>query len=332
MLRAIIDHPMRLSFLLLLAVLPFSSAFAKQKNKHKDTAVLSHEHSKENLELYPFNASLSPTAVTYSFSGGRLGDNLLTYLHAKWFAYQHQIPLLYRCFPYSSEFAFTAEEICLGTQKANYNIFPCPYFPESKAELLTGKWSYFEVDWKNPEFRKIAREMISPRGHLQLIQPPEKILSLALHFREGGGYDSRSSVFNNPKSPPMSYYIECLLKVLELFPDQSIYCFFFTDALKPQAYLEKIQEALPLQAPIVFDYRRENNSHCTNVVEDFFSLFNFDILIRAESNFSMVPSLIHDYAVVFSSESCSNGPQGIFVDKIAVEVNEDLCEKVRDLL
>ena len=41
------------------------------------------------------------SAVTYTFSGGRFGDNLLSYSRAKYVASLYGIPLLYIPFPYS---------------------------------------------------------------------------------------------------------------------------------------------------------------------------------------------------------------------------------------
>ncbi|HEV7737800.1 MAG TPA: hypothetical protein VGO47_10580, partial [Chlamydiales bacterium] len=43
----------------------------------------------------------STQAITYEFSGGRFGDNLLAYFHAKWVSYKYNIPFFYKEFPYS---------------------------------------------------------------------------------------------------------------------------------------------------------------------------------------------------------------------------------------
>src|SRR3989344_3123013 len=42
-----------------------------------------------------------PSYVTYAFSGGRFGDNLVAYIHAKWISYKYDLPLLYQPFSYS---------------------------------------------------------------------------------------------------------------------------------------------------------------------------------------------------------------------------------------
>ena len=42
-------------------------------------------------------------AVSYQFNGGRFGDQLVTYVHARWVAYKFNLPLLYKRFDYSDQ-------------------------------------------------------------------------------------------------------------------------------------------------------------------------------------------------------------------------------------
>jgi hypothetical protein len=42
-------------------------------------------------------------AIAYDFSGGRFGDNLLTYLHGLWIAYTYDIDLVYKPFEFSDQ-------------------------------------------------------------------------------------------------------------------------------------------------------------------------------------------------------------------------------------
>ena len=51
------------------------------------------------------------SAVTYDFSGGRFGDNLVSYCHAKWISYKYNIPLLYKPFDYSDQLMMDVLEI-----------------------------------------------------------------------------------------------------------------------------------------------------------------------------------------------------------------------------
>ena len=52
----------------------------------------------------------SESYITYEFFGGRFGDCLLSYLHAKWLSYKYQLPLLYKPFKYSSDLCLDAKE------------------------------------------------------------------------------------------------------------------------------------------------------------------------------------------------------------------------------
>jgi hypothetical protein len=255
------------------------------------------------------------TAITYDFSGGRLGDNLLSYLHAKWFAYKYQIPLLYRPFPYSSELVLSEEELSYEewashfedtyrfgfgcTQPTFPGLFFCPCFPEIGWEIQRHVGFFEKVDWKDKDFRRQVRKLVSPKTPLDLTYPPEDKVSIAIHIREGGGFDDEEHKLKHPtKTPPFTFYVESLVKILDLFRGKPLYCHVFTDYAEPQELIDKMQRSLPADAPIAFHYRKENNHHNSYVLEDFFSLFNFDILIRAESNYSVIPSLINDYAVV----------------------------------
>jgi hypothetical protein len=270
--------------------------------------------------------SVAEFGVTYDFSGGRFGDCLLSYLHAKWLAHTKNIPLIYRPFIYSKYLVLDEKERALTDLGAeprmrvywgngiNPNIslpllYICPYFPEDLWEIHNTKrsdgigWIHFQADWKNPQFRQAVREMVSPKKPLTLIEPPKSRLSIAIHVREGGGYDGNDRYDVWPlKFPRIRFYIESLQSVIYEHGEKPLYCFVFTDAEHPSAIVEQIQNALPREIDIIFDWRKKNNSHSANVLEDFFSFFNFDILIRPQSNFSLIPSLLHDYLAVYSPE------------------------------
>lgn len=255
--------------------------------------------------------------VTYDFSGGRFGDCLISYLHAKWFAYQHDIPLLYKPFEYSGFLVLHDREMRRTDTAAKTSIhkwpilskipgmsctYKCPYFPESKWELHEEEYDSFNVDWKDKKFRALVRELIAPKGELDLIRPPKGVLGVAIHVREGGGHDLNGFAYYPTKFPPLGFYIDGIKAVRARFPEQRLYCQLFTDALDPEALVVEICKGIPLEKNIEFHYRANNNVHDANVLEDFFSLFEFDVLIRPDSNFSMVPSLIHDYAMVYAAE------------------------------
>lgn len=253
-----------------------------------------------SLKLYSIDA------VTYPKDGGRFGDRLIDYIHAKWISFRDGVPLLYHPFPCSEFLVLSQEEIHFGEAARFLNpsqVFVCPYFPESKYELRSDKFKdvYFSVDFENQYFLWTLREMIAPLKALNYTFPPKDQLSIAIHVREGGGYDpSNLSTYAPHKSPPFCFYSICLNRVLEILGERPIFCFIFTDAKDPAPIALQLKNEIPAGYPISFHYRESNNSHKNNVLEDFFSFQNFDILIRPDSNFSIVPSLLYPFAIVCS--------------------------------
>lgn len=283
--------------------------------------------------------AITEFGVTYDFSGGRFGDCLLSYLHAKWIAYQKDIPLFYKPFQYSSQLRLHECEKYLSDLRGEPRIrvrldggplnpgirlpvlYICPYFPEDAWELTQHKWPYsFQVDWKDPQFRQIVRSLVEPRYPLILHRPPEGFTSIAIHFREGGGFDDQSAYEGWPmKFPPLHFYIDSLLAAIDLSQEKPIYCYVFTDAVHPEGFVHALQQAIPPQVPIQFNYRKVGNHHRSNVLEDFFSFFHFDILIRPQSNFSIVASLLHDFVAVYSPEEFTKTGSEVKITKIRIE-------------
>ena len=292
-------------------------------------------------------------AVTYAFSGGRFGDTLLCYLHAKWISYQYQIPLLYRPFPLSSLLMIHEQELewverkevsqivlrnlnLLNNHSADSTLYICPYFPEDPWELthlrppgFIEPYYPFPVDWKDPLFRKAALAMIAPRCEITYMHPEGSGIHVALHLREGGELDSEYIQNLFPlKFPPLLFYVEGLLAVLKLFPGFSIDCFVFTDAIDPANWVAHIKAMLPPDAPIVFRYRKNNSPRRNALLSDFFSLFLYDVLIRPQSNFSMLPSLLHDYAFIYSPKDCISQNGQIQITQVIEELNPVKYEKL----
>lgn len=278
---------------------------------------------------------------------GRLGDSLISYLHAKWISYQYNLPLICKSFSYSADLVLDEKELGyfeiwkyphvqqltnvsqLSDQKDG-TLFSIPYYTDIEWECKNFGTCYFKIDWKDETFRRMAKEMIAPKQPLQLILPAPETINIAMHIREGGGFDGPDLGLIFPvKAPPLSFYIDSLLRVMDLLAENALFCFVFTDARDPQVLVKKIQERIPPHARIRFGCRTENH-FSINVLEDFFSLFHFDILIRPQSNFSLVPSLIHDYAIVCSPLTASRYGNKIVIDHIDLCFDEELLKKCQE--
>ncbi len=295
-----------------------------------------------------FSTLVAKDAVTYNYWNTRFGDKLICYLHAKWISYRWGIPLLYKPFDYSSKLVMDREEIPYDPYFIDYNrdftiknlslfardikqhglatLYAVPYFPEDPFEIEKDPqgWSHaFKVEWKDPGFRKVVQELIAPIDPIETIKPAPERVNVALHFRSGRGFDPDARKSDLPtKFPPFDFYVEGLKKVIELFDSYEISCFIFTDDPEPEKLMKRFQKAI---APdrILFNCRSEAGCVQDLVLEDFFSLFNFDILIRGGSNYSMVPSLIHDFALVYSPRSASKNDLGWAIDRVNSIINRD---------
>jgi hypothetical protein len=281
--------------------------------------------------LLAMSSHLFAAEVTYRFSGGRLGDNLVAYLHDKWLSFKYNLPLRYVPFTYSDLLVLHDSEpyndksipkILVG--KNNFAIDPTkrvlyiiPYFSEFIFEhKINTQWIYFAVDWKNPEFKTLIKKMIAPKNNNLLSwEPPKDRITVAVHMRKGGGFDdvllADALVIDKPldhygdykeilKFPPEQFYIDQLRYVSEYFGNVSLYVYIFTDDRNPAAIVERLKKNLPEYHNLEFHYRESDNKHDKNVLEDFFALTKFDCLIRPQSNFSLAAAKISDYKLEIS--------------------------------
>jgi hypothetical protein len=289
--------------------------------------------------LAAFSLSFAtPHAVTNDpQSGGRFGDKLLTYLRAKWISYHYDIPFYYQPFEYSKrlllhererflvkrdlylEFALSGKDIDLNAP--NPSLFVCSFFPYDLWEIQKYGYKSFEVDWKDPKFRKMVKRLIAPKKKLKLEVPPGETINVAVHIREGGTVDDDETKARLPlKLPPMHFYLDGLEFVLSKYPDNPVTCHVFTDAVDPSLLIQKLKAAFPQK--VHFTYRAVNRCG-KNVLEDFFSFFHFDCLIRPQSNFSIIPSLLHDFAIVYSPVKFEIKDKKAEITEVQIEFNQD---------
>ncbi len=257
--------------------------------------------------------------VTYGFSGGRFGDNLISYAHAKWISYKYGIPLLYKSFPYSDQLVLHKSEIPFDNvrnrkiirlsrqdMRIDVNkdvIYEVPYFSEfawdRNMSYNEHAMIYFPVDWHDTLFMNQLRSMIKPINRFQEPDLPENKITVALHIRRGGGFDPALSYDHKGprpaqfvdhifplKFPPLPFYVEHLKKLSEQYNNQPLYVFIFTDDQEPEKLVNSLNSELKDYPNIEYDYRKSGNHHTRNVLEDMFAMTRFDCLIRPLSNYS----------------------------------------------
>ena len=296
-----------------------------------------------NSFLYGFGS-----AVTYTFSGGRFGDNLLSYCHAKWIAYKYNIPLLYKPFGYSDQLKMHYLEIPYSIELeqqfervVTYSevdgeidpesgfLYVIHFFPESIYDRQDPIFPYlFAVDWQDLQFKTLLNQMISPVNIIKIPMPDQECLSVAVHVRKGTGWDipnyrispEQLTASHPLRFAPDSFFIAQLQKIAQLYPDKKIYVYLFTDHNDPAELAQKYSQAVQCDRMLIF-HRKSQNNEFINVVDDFFALTQFDCLIRADSNFSFVAAQLAHYEVVISPWHGIITENETIIDEINLEMN-----------
>ncbi len=344
--------------------------------------------------------TLKPAAVTYDFSGGRLGDNIIAYSHARWVSYKYDIPLLYRPFNYSDQFGlhfkhryFEMEDAIefdkvvkfselegkhneLDIDRNSNTLYIVPYFPPVVSDIQ--ERFHFDIGWKEPGFQKLLHEEIVPIDPIIQLDLPQGKHHVAVHVRTGAGWDkifqmkettsttksvnpvckdsnepspsdiqeseqekkinnklkltSRSKLREASKSkfadrlhpfkfPPNSYYVEQITRMSELLGDEPMYVHIFSDSSEVAAIAQYFEKEVN-KPNIEFGYRKEDNKHDANVLDDMYGLLQFDYLIRPESNFSIIAGKLKVYNITIYPAEYSWKLNKLCIDKAVTLIKD----------
>ncbi len=297
-------------------------------------------------------AKKRPSAVTYEFEeGSRLGDHLMLYGKTKWMAYTYKMRLLYKPFKFSQQLAMhTKEKLYTPALEKKFarTIHLCKFATEPirpndntlyvihRKFIDAGAWTYSFGDMadtfkKNPAFLGELKAMLSPISIIQTITIPPNMLSIAVHIRRGGGFD-RPLYQSTPqpglpaeqfadkvwpaKFPPHNFYIEQINRIAQVYNGVPLYIHIFTDDPNPENIVNMYKKDLA-GLPITFGYRRTGNMHTRNVLEDLFSMSNFDFLIRPASGLSLFSQILGNHKlVIYPLHTTWQNDTTLVVDKV----------------
>jgi hypothetical protein len=262
----------------------------------------------------------SSSAITWKPNNGRFGDKLVSYAKAKWLSYKFNIPLLYVPFNYSDQLMLHEQENIYAPESDQLfsHIIHLPN--EFNGELIPNNNTLYicywkikvDIDWDDNVFMDQLRNNIRPRYTIKKVAIPDGCISVAVHVRNGGGfyfdYDEKRE--NNPRRfAPEEFFIEQIIRVANMFPNQKLYVHIFTDHQDPVMLKKKFKKALN-NPRITFGCREQNNHHNSNVLQDFFSMMDFDCLIRPASNFSKWAEYVGNNKLVITPSRTYKDAQG----------------------
>jgi hypothetical protein len=99
------------------------------------------------------------------------------------------------------------------------------------------------------------------------------------------------------KFPPEQFYVEQIQRLSEALGERPLYVYIFTDDAEPQIILERIKTKVN-KGNISYATRTTQNSHDINIVSDFWSMAQFDCLIRPISHFSWAVQLAGNHKII----------------------------------
>lgn len=269
----------------------------------------------ENLiSLEPEEMAKHSVAITYALDRGRFGDQLVNYMKALWISWKYGLPILYRPFDYSDQLSLSSfhakvfngdtlklfskkVEFIHSIEKAKKAFEQFEKIDPSDEQLLCiisfltpldEKWE--DEKWDDFGFRKLLQEQIKPKNQVPSLHLPKDRITVALHVRTGRGYDLQLNIDNMPtKFPSDTFYLNGLKQIADHFHGKPLYVYIFTDDPDPREIKNRLEEEWKdweVENGAVFDCRLIENRHDLHVLEDFFSMMEFDCLIRPDSNFT----------------------------------------------
>jgi hypothetical protein len=288
-------------------------------------------------------------AVTFELSGGRLGDNLISYLHAKWLSFKYGFDLIMKDFAYSDQLCLSPsipsglplKDVVYVNQYGEIDfsrkstLFIVPYFPESRSEYHTQLNLHFPILWEDEDFKNEIKKVIRPKDERILADSfsslPKDRPVVCVHVRTGIGHDFWRTEFSyfdidypqkiyHTKFPPLSYYSEQLKRISEMYNHQPLYVYLMTDSPNPEE-IEHYLKQLTQKDNLTYLYRVKDNSPHTNVLEDFFRLAQCDCLIRGDSNFPVVASKIAHYKIMISPAHYRWENDKLVIDQVNIRFN-----------
>lgn len=121
------------------------------------------------------------------------------------------------------------------------------------------------------------------------------------------------------KFPPDQYYIEQIKTMISISHAKSVKIQLFTDDPNPENIVTRYKKALAnVSATITFDYRKSENSHDKNVIQDLFTMTQCDGLISASSSFAFTAMILGNHSYIIYPEHAVTMQNKVIIDQIKV--------------
>ena len=247
--------------------------------------------------------------------GGRLGDQLSKYMLTCWHSieYGYEVKLPRNYFP---EFVNKHCGALFFKRNKNDRFLLLNKFKAGKlnfdkncscsSRIIVGVHHLAlgsAIDWKNKKFnRKIDDFFSNIEKHVKITSIPQDAVSIAVHYREGGNFDSQATKdkFKN-KFLDIEFFLKGIREVLSVVPhDVPVYIGLFSDSIY-QNFVQHFKHE-------IFRKKRKNIRVCNlsklnDVYHDLFTMSKFDFIVRPSSNFSFISHKIGNFTGAYYAKN-----------------------------
>lgn len=249
-------------------------------------------------------------------NGGRFGDRVLGYAQARYLSYSTGLQFFHRPFAYSEHLTLEFEALpydqysneypdkfyinsaeslteffCkIRDPKVSPTLFIVDYFPSDISEWDTdhNRSVAFDIPWDDQEFKSYLIQTLTPRVAIPNFRQPDR-LNVATHVRTLSGGDTPDGSFAcfPLKHPNSEYHKRQIKRVYELNLNRPMHVFLFSDTDQPLELVQQFRDYFR-EYDITFNIQILERPDMNNVIQDFFAMQQFDVLIATRSNFSMM--------------------------------------------
>jgi len=267
-------------------------------------------------------------AISYEYTGGRFGDRVLGYAHARYLSYATGLLFLRRSFIHSEYLTIEYESDSFDAKISEYcevyhinspdtlaeffqkiqspdtppTVFIVDYFPSdiSEWDSDSGWKTALVIPWQEEKFAAYLRSSLQPNIPIPDLTVKGR-LNVADHIRDLSGPDTDDPVRRvyPLKMPYLDYHERQIRRIYEWNGRRPMHVFLFSDTKTPLEFLQQIKDRFPNE-DILFNIQALESPDLNHVVQDFFAMQKFDVLITTQSNFSMMASRLADFDMIIS--------------------------------
>jgi hypothetical protein len=284
-------------------------------------------------------------AVSYEGSA-RFGDRMLGYTQARYVSYVSSVPFLYRPFPYSEHLNIEFQALPFDEHAHKYartlhihsertlleffrqirdpntppTLFIVDYFPAEISEWDKDQTRclLINVPWYEEGFSTYLKNSSTPRVPIPNLRQ-EGCLNVAVHVRTLSGDDTaETSILVFPmKVTTTGYQKRQIKRVYEWNLGRPMYVFLFSDTKDPTGLLREFENHFQGHS-ITFGIQLHERADLNHVVQDFFAMHAFDVLIATQSNFSMMSWRLGSFDMVLFPARAAGAYPNTYIDRVQV--------------